>query len=259
MSHLLSSRKFFPSAASEEALARLDYLVAQQHRLGVLVGPRGCGKSLVLRQAATAWRRASRNVALISATALEADSFLAQLATEWQNAAPVNADRAGLWQAVTEALRVHHCEQRATVLLLDDCGSAPFEVLDLVARLASAGDAMQPRLSIVLAVDNARLSHLGTALLDRTDLRIELTPFEATETGEFLEAQLRVQSPSPRLADGAATRLHALTAGLPRRLNRLTELVMLAVRAEGRDEIDVPTIDAVYRELSVQSIARPRS
>jgi hypothetical protein len=43
--------------------------------------------------------------------------------------------------------------------------------------------------------------------------------------------------------------LHELSAGLPRRLDQLARLVMVA--GEGRGQIDAGTVEAVYRELSL--------
>ena len=44
----LDWRRFYPSPMHEEALARLEFLVTDRRRLGLLLGAPGCGKSLVL-------------------------------------------------------------------------------------------------------------------------------------------------------------------------------------------------------------------
>jgi general secretion pathway protein A len=194
---------------------------------------------------------------MISAMALEPQDLLMRLSSDWHQPAPSNASRAALWQAVTDALAVHRCEQRASVLLVDDAGQAQFDVLDILARLVHAGDLVQPRLAVVLAVDPARDSHLGEQLISRADLRIDLAALDVAETRDYLQAHWNASSDvAPTLDMDATQRMHELTGGLPRRLNQLGNLVMLAAKADDRAAIDVALIDTVYRELTAQSLAR---
>ncbi len=246
-----------PTSGHEEALARLDYLVAARRRLGVLVGPRGSGKSLLLELTARQFQRAGEAVALLDATATDAPEFLDRLAAAWQNATAPDAARSRQWQAVSDALVMHRCEQRGSILLVDNAGEARFEVLDLLVRLVNSGDVLQPALTVVLATGNARVSHLGEELLSRVELRIDMAPLDATETRNYLEAQLQQANlTTPALDETAVTRMHELTEGLPRRLNQLAHLVKLAAQADERGNIDAAMVDAVYRELSVQPLTR---
>ena len=52
----------------EEAMARLEYLIEQRRRFGLLRGPAGTGKSLVLKEAAREAKRLGRDVAAVSKT-----------------------------------------------------------------------------------------------------------------------------------------------------------------------------------------------
>ena len=46
--HSPTGAGFFASASSDEAAARLQFLVENRHRLGVLIGESGCGKTVLL-------------------------------------------------------------------------------------------------------------------------------------------------------------------------------------------------------------------
>ena len=46
-------RRFYNSPTHDEALSRLHFLVEQHYRMGLLVGPSGSGKSLLLNVFAT--------------------------------------------------------------------------------------------------------------------------------------------------------------------------------------------------------------
>ena len=59
----LDARSFYQSPTHDEALARLFFLVEQRRRLGLLMGPAGSGKSLLLEVLAQQLRRAGHAVA----------------------------------------------------------------------------------------------------------------------------------------------------------------------------------------------------
>ena len=56
----LDPKSYYQSPTHEEALARLSFLVGQHRRLGLLVGPSGSGKSLLLEVFAQQLRRGKR-------------------------------------------------------------------------------------------------------------------------------------------------------------------------------------------------------
>jgi len=56
---------FYQSPGHEEALARLMYVVDQRRRCGVLLGPAGTGKSLLLTVLLAETRRLPREVVLV--------------------------------------------------------------------------------------------------------------------------------------------------------------------------------------------------
>ena len=80
---LLDPKFFYQSPTHEEALARLHFLVDQQRRLGLLVGPSGSGKSLLLEVFAEQLRRHARPVAKLSLLGVEPAEMLWLLAAEW--------------------------------------------------------------------------------------------------------------------------------------------------------------------------------
>ncbi|HTN74979.1 MAG TPA: AAA family ATPase [Pirellulaceae bacterium] len=249
----LDARRFFASATHEEALARLEYLLEKRSRLGLLTGPSGSGKSLLLELTARRWKRAGHAVAVLDVVGRSTHDFLWQLASQWQCPVLPNAPTFALWQAITDALTVQRCEHRAAALLIDDADFASRELCELLQRLVHLGDAQQPRLTMVLAVAERRGEDLGPRLLERAELRIELQPWDVAETRDYLQLQLADQTTTAPTLDMPATqRLHDLCAGLPRRINQLANLVLLAAASEAQEVVDVETIEKVYRELTVR-------
>lgn len=245
-------RRFYESAQHEEALARLHFLVENHRRLGLLAGPSGTGKSLVLDVFAARLRRAGAHVAMVNLLGLGAHELLWRLAGEFGLAPPRAASPMRLWQDLADLFREHRYERRNTVLLLDDADAADAETLLTVTRLAQSDPQPEARVTLALATGVNSAPHLGRRLLELCDLRIELAPWDEAETARYVRDALEAVSGDRQLFTPAALlRLHDLTGGVPRRINRLAQLALLAGAAQQAGQIDSDTIDAVHDELDV--------
>ena len=113
-------------------------------------------------------------------------------------------------------------------------------------------------MTIVLACREEQTGSLPPALVDRAELRIVVEPLDVAQTRDYLQTQLAGQRELVPSFDLTATQtLHALTGGLPRRLNQLAHLVLLATADSGQNSIDAATIEGVYRELSPRAFTVP--
>src|SRR5688572_20906742 len=78
----LDTRFFYESPTHDEALSRLKFLIENRRRLGLLLGGRGGGKSLVLEVLAKDLRRRGWAVARVHLLGLESREFLWSLASQ---------------------------------------------------------------------------------------------------------------------------------------------------------------------------------
>src|SRR5262245_54057289 len=97
----LSQSPFTPAASRKlvdqhplcgEALARLDFLVENRSRFGLLAGPAGSGKSLVLGEFTRRQRAAGAAVALISARGTSPSEILYDITAAWGESPSLAAD-----------------------------------------------------------------------------------------------------------------------------------------------------------------------
>ena len=240
---------FYQSPTHEEALARLHFLVEQRRRLGLLMGPFGSGKSLLLTVFAEQLRRSGRRVARLDLLGVEPTEMLHLLAAEFG----VNLDRCDclgeLWRAVTGRLTEYRYEQVDTIVLFDDADRAGQEVLARVARLAQYDPSPNSRLTIVLAGRREQMGRLGR-LLDLAELRIDVEPWEQSDTESFLSTSLaQAGRQSPVFDDPAVTRLHELSHGIPRRISQLADIALAAGAGRELTQIDADVVESVYHEL----------
>ena len=206
------------SPTHEEALARLQFLVENHRRLGLLIGASGSGKSLVLEAFAEQLRRRGRPVVKINLLGLEPAEMLLLLAVGLKLNPEPSTSSVALWRAITDRLTEFYYQKSQTVILLDDADCADDRVLAQVARLARHEPSSESRLTLILAGQREKMGRLGDRLLDLAELRIDLEPWNQADTANYLNTSLaHAGSNSPVFSESAIDRLHDLTHGIPPR------------------------------------------
>lgn len=230
-----------------EALARLDFLLDSKSRLGLLLGPSGSGKSLVLAELARRAERTGAVVAFASATAADADGLLSELALGL--CANPEFSSGGTWQAVTDRLAELKLEELTAVALIDDLDRASSEAQIALERVLSINEAP---LTIVATARSESARRISPRILDQAALRIDLAPWSEEETRSYLQASLaHAGRKQPAFDDAAVRRMFQLSGGAPRKVNQLAQLALLAGAGQNLLQVDAATIDAVEEELSV--------
>ena len=241
------------SPTHEEALARLQFLVENHRRLGLLFGASGSGKSLVLEAVAEQLRRRGLPAVKIGLMGLEPEEFLLLLAAGLKLNPQPSASTVALWRAIADRLAEFHYQKLQTVILLDDADSADDRVLAQVARLARYETASQSRLTLILAGRSENMGRLGDRLLELAELRIDLEPWDQADTANFLNSSLAQSgSTSPVFSQSAIDRLYELTHGIPRRAAQLADLSLLAGAGANLPQIDADVVESVYHELAAE-------
>ena len=248
----LDPRFFHESPTHEEALARLHFLVDYRRRLGLLIGPQGSGKSLLLEVFAGELRERGLPVARVNLMGSDRLEMMWLLACELGLNPCRETTFPSLWRSVTDRITEYRYQQLETALLFDDADRASEEALTHVARLAQFDCSPDARLTIVMASSPERIRRLGDPLLERAELRIDIEPWSPSDTEDYVKASLaRAGRESPLFDTSAIQRLHQLGEGIPRRINQLADLALLAGAGQQLDEIDEATVESVYHELGV--------
>ena len=246
-------RYFYRSPIQDEALARLHFLVEQHRRVGLLLGGPGVGKSVLLEVFARGLRPSGVQVARVDLLGADGRELLWQTAAQWGIYLAGHQDSFALWRAIGDRLVENRLQKLDCVLLLDNADEATEEVLTHVARLAQCDVSADSRLTIVLAARPDRLNKLGHRLLDLAALRIDLEPWDESDTVGYLTTLLAQAGRANSAFDVAAmSRLHVLARGIPRRVSQLADLALLAGAGQHKDRIDSETVEAVYQELGVR-------
>lgn len=248
----LDPRFYYDSATHEEAQSRLKFLIEHGRRLGLLLGGRGSGKSLSLAVLARDLRRRACPVAQVNLLGLETRELLWTLTSELGAHLPIDTPIFGLWRTLGDLFIEQRHLRIPTVLLLDGADQASPEVQTDLLRILALDPAPEAKLTMILAASRTQANKLGSRLLDLAELRIELDRWEEADTVAFLTKSLaKAGRQTPVFEPRAAARLHELSRGVPRQVRQLAELALVAGAGQELAQIDEPTIDAIYQELSV--------
>ena len=250
----IDPKQFFNSSTHEEGLARLGFLVEQQRSLGLLLGPRGCGKSLLLEVLARDLRKAGHCVCQVNLLGMGAHELLWSIANQFSLFPRTDDSTLHLWRLITDQLVTNYYQQLSTVILLDDADEATGDTLLQVVRIAKQETTPQSRTSIILSAEAKRLNLLGSHLLDLAELRIDLEPWSTQDTEDYLRQATISGDRTGTLFDAEATQtLHALSGGVPRRINQLAKLCLLAGAGQELPRVDSATVENVFHELDVRA------
>jgi type II secretory pathway predicted ATPase ExeA len=240
---------FIPTAIHAEAVARLVHLIESGQRHVKLHAGAGLGKTMVLRRALELVRGPGRRIVQTSGP-IDGLDLLTTLAERSGRRLALGASRADAWRALSDAARLCRLQRLAMVLVVDDAQglTSPADRLDL-DRLAHLDPHPEARLTVVQIGRDFDAD--ADADAEPWSLAVRLAPLTRTETSDYLNARLAAAGrDQPAFTPRAVTLLHALTSGVPRGLDRLASLALIASDARGLEMISPDVIDGVARECT---------
>jgi len=247
----LEPATFHAGPAQQEALARLEWLVAERQRCGLVVAAPGMGKSHLLATAARRLGGLGAEVAVLSLRGMPEGEWI-ELLLERLPLHPLSrAEPIRPWQKLEHRLRENALMERTTALFFDDIDHGPADALEGIARLVAA---VEPKFSHTLVVATATPAGLGRlpeAIHHRASVRTELAAWSDRETGDYLAAELdRAGADAATFTPEAVTTLARFACGTPRVVVQLARLAHAAATGDGVDRVDAAMVERVWRELA---------
>jgi type II secretory pathway predicted ATPase ExeA len=240
---------FYAGPAQEEALARLEWLLAERQRCGLVVGEPGLGKSHL---AAVATRRLGglgAEVAVLSLHGLPEGEWLDLLLARLPLDPASRAEEIRPWLKLENRLRENTLMERPTVLVFDDVDRGPGDALDGIARLAAAGEPRFASTVVVAMAAPAGLARVPDAIRSRAAVRIDLPVWSDADVATYVAATLRRAAADDSFSEAAVATLARFSQGVPRVACRLARLSATAAVGEGLERVDAATVERAWREL----------
>jgi type II secretory pathway predicted ATPase ExeA len=247
----LEPATFYTGAPQEEALARLEWLVDERQRFGLVVGGEGCGKSHLCAMAARRLGGCGAEVAMLSLRGLTTGDWIELLLERLPLDAMSRAEPLRPWQKLENRLRENTLMERPTALVFDDLDRAPADAIDGVERLFSAAEPRYARVVVVATTTPEGFARLPSGIRQRAAVRIELMPWSEDDVTGFLTRSIRrVGGDEEIFSTDAAATLARFAGGVPRVVSQLAQLALVAAAGDGLTKVDAATVERTWRELA---------
>jgi type II secretory pathway predicted ATPase ExeA len=248
----------FPTAAHfvatpghEEALARLEFLGESRSACGLLGGPSGYGKTMLLEVFARILRRRCTQTAFVSAASADSHELLFTIACQLGVAVGPSLQTPRLLRAIVDRLAELRYDHVPTALLVDDVDRASDERLIMLDELLAALPPSDVP-TVVLAGSFESMGRLYPPIARRADLRVEVPAWDEADIQQYITQRLTKSGCTGQLfEEGAIRSLLEVSGGNPRRVSQLANLALVAAAANEQPKIDANMVEEVCRELCV--------
>lgn len=256
---------FFPSQTHQAALLKLRYLIENQKGAGVLVGPTGTGKTFVTHRLANELSQQVGPWLNFVFPQMSADDLLSDVAIRLGGESAV-ADwsthsvlpRSAALRMIERSLDEHARAGRHPVLVIDDAhlidDPGTLQALELLLNFQQPP---QRAFSLILLGDRLLLSRLARLprFNERLAVRAMLQSLSPDESARYIRFRLEVSGARNAIFDDEAlAEIAELSDGVPRRINRLTDLALLVGYADGRSQLTAEDVASVSEELATVGV-----
>ena len=253
----LEPATFYMGPAQEETLARLEWLLEQRQRLGLVVAASGLGKSHLAAMAARRLGGRGAEAVLLPLRGIAPGGWLDMLLDRMPLDPASRAEPRHAWQKLDDRLRENTLMERTTALVFDDLDHAPSDAVEGIVRLISSPEPRHSRVLVVATVRPEGLVRLPDDIIRRSVVRIELEPWSSADVADVLDLPARRDGVAVTFAVDAAETIARLSGGVPRVVCQLAGLAIAAAAGDGVRRIDAATVERSWRELSSAVGSRP--
>ena len=254
----IDPERFYESPGHEEAMARLSYVVDESRQGALVLGPAGIGKTLILETFARRTRRPNRELAIARCPALGGRELFLDLCQEFGLAPEPTANEADLWRRLRDHVAANRLQDCQTVIVIDQAhllseNPAQLRSLHLLFHLDTNPAA---RLTVVLVARPELMRNARPEVIEWVDLGVTIEPLTASQTTGYIAHLTNwAGRTEPAFSNDALGKIHELTGGIPRQINRVCDLALLAAATEELTEVTETVVDSVYKELSPEAAA----
>ncbi|WP_332738832.1 ExeA family protein [Hydrogenophaga sp.] len=259
-------RYLFMSEHHREALAHLLYGVRGDGGFVLLSGEIGAGKTTVCRCFLEQLPAACR-VAYIFNPKLTVGDLLKTICSEFH----VEVTHEGFdpptvkdhLDPLNTYLLASHARGERNVLIIDEAQNLTPDVLEQLRLLTNLETSERKLLQIILIGQPELRTLLATPELEqlaqRVIARFHLGTLDKAETQKYIEHRMQVAGLSGPLpfSKQAVARIHALTRGVPRRINLLCDRALLGAYARGVPHLTASVVNQAAREVFEGDAASP--
>ena len=248
---------YFDSRGHRSALAYLKFGAHQGEGFIVVTGEIGAGKTTLVRTLLESLDPSRLVAAQVVSTQLESGDLLRTILTAF-GVAPTGTTKAHLLATLEAFLTAVAAKGRRSLLIVDEAQNldrGAVEELRMLSNFQLGNQGLlqsflvgQPELRVLLQ------SKSMEQLRQRVIASCHLGPLDAAETRAYIEHRLRHVGwiGRPGFDDGAFARIHHWTGGIPRRINRLCNRLLLDAFLADSGSVSVESVDRTALDLGAE-------
>ena len=245
---------FFGSRGHKRAYAYLQYGVYQSEGFIVITGEIGAGKTTIVRSLFEHLDSEKVVAAQIVSTQLDADDMLRAVGLAF--GLPVKTVSKAILLGSLEAFLCQLAtENRRALLIVDEAQNLTTRAIEELRMLSNFQLGEKGLLqSFLIGQPELRTMMQGPKmqqLRQRIIASYHLGPLDQEETRGYIEHRLKHVGwkGDPEFDPGCFERIHALTEGIPRRINTLCNRLLLAGFLAEKHRLDSGDVEGIEREI----------
>ena len=244
---------YYPGATVELARQTLTRAIERAEGPGLLIGPAGTGKTMLLTVLAEQFQNSLEVVSLSSSRLCSRRALLQAFLYE------LKLPYRGLEEGELRLSLIDHItggeHPFGTLVLVDEAHALPIRLLEEIRMITNLVRAGEPRVRLVLAglpgLEEKFASPKLEAFSQRLAARCYLDRLDVHDTVEYVRTQLAASGGDP---DGVFTpealkAVHRATDGIPRLVNQVCDHAMVLACAGGVRRIDADGIEEAWADL----------
>lgn len=248
---------FFNSRGHSNALAFLKFGAHQGEGFIVVTGEIGAGKTTLVRTLLEGLDPASVVAAPVVSSQLEPGGLPLAILMAF-GVATAGENRAQLTAGLEEFLTDLSAKGRRALLIVDEAQNLASEVIEELRLLTNFQLGKSAMLQVFLVGQPELRTLLQSKAMDQLRQRVtascHLGPLDPTETRDYVEHRLHLVGwvDKPSFEANAFQQLHRWTGGIPRRINRLCNRLLLAAFLEGRNTVSAANVAQIAQDLRAE-------
>ncbi len=251
---------YCPVPEHEEAIAALRYVVLQGAGIGLVLGDSGMGKTTVCLRLSQLLDP-TYAIAFVTQTNFATVKAFYQ-AIHYDLGLPYyGMDEQELRLSFSDFALARLAAGGKTVLIVDEGQNLTDRILEEIRLLADVDAQDKGMVQVILAARPELKERLADpffgSLRQRIAITVQLQPLSLLDTIGYVRSQIRAAGAEPErlISEDAIERVHELSGGVPRVINRLCDHAFLIAFAAEKPMVDRDTIDAAWVELQEVELA----